>query len=226
MTSCCVGSAGFLPCFRPPRITVFPLALTALTSAAASPLPPRLRPERWAVKARTASFCTERSGYNEGGANDQGLAFYLPNGTWLQPPGFVHKIVHDTWLPHALAVTLGGAPTNLSVSARTRAHLPALIRERVRAWWFTGSYHLIGALLAFLRKWRRKQEAKPWTEPQAQIAEDRSLLRLLATNNASAAVCASNAAAHEGGRQLVSIASVERTPSALSFAVSFAFYVI
>lgn len=44
------------------------------------------------IKARTASFCTERSGWDEGGANDQGLAFYLPNGSWIQPPGFVHAM--------------------------------------------------------------------------------------------------------------------------------------
>jgi alpha-L-arabinofuranosidase len=91
------------------------------------------------IKARTASFCTERSGYNEGGANDQGLAFYLPNGTWLQPPGYVHKMIHDTWLPLALAVAVDGSDT-LSISA--------------------------------------------------QIAEDRSRLRLLATNNQSTAVTA------------------------------------
>ena len=33
---------------------------------------------------RTASFCVERSGYNEGAANDQGITFFLPNMTWMQ----------------------------------------------------------------------------------------------------------------------------------------------
>lgn len=37
------------------------------------------------LKARAGSFCMERSGYNEGGLNDQGISFFLPNMTW-----FVH----------------------------------------------------------------------------------------------------------------------------------------
>ena len=73
--------------------------------------------ERGRIKARTASFCTERSGYFDGRGNDQGLAFYLPNGTWLQPPGYVHKMVHDTWLPGALEVAVTGSST-LSVSSQ------------------------------------------------------------------------------------------------------------
>ena len=41
--------------------------------------------------ARTASFCTERSGHYD--AYDQGISFFLPNGTtWLQPPGHVHAL--------------------------------------------------------------------------------------------------------------------------------------
>ena len=36
---------------------------------------------------RTASFCTERSGHFD--AFDQGISFFLPNMTWLQPPGYV-----------------------------------------------------------------------------------------------------------------------------------------
>ena len=73
------------------------------------------------IKARTASFCTERSGWDEGGANDQGLAFYLPNGTWLQPPGMVHKMFSQDWLPGALAVSQSGGATALSVSAQLAA---------------------------------------------------------------------------------------------------------
>ena len=69
------------------------------------------------IKLRTASFCTERSGYSEGGANDQGLSFYLPNMSWIQPPGYVHKMVHNTWLPKAVAVSVSDACT-LSVSAQ------------------------------------------------------------------------------------------------------------
>ena len=56
------------------------------------------------VHGRAASFCLERSGYNEGGLNDQGLIFFLPNATWLQPPGLVHKMYWDTWQPNGVAV--------------------------------------------------------------------------------------------------------------------------
>merc|ERR1712188_158259 len=65
------------------------------------------------IKARTASFCTERSGHYD--AFDQGLTFFLPNGSWIQPPGYVHKMIHDSWLPQALAANTTG---RLSVSAQ------------------------------------------------------------------------------------------------------------
>ena len=55
---------------------------------------------------RAASFCLERSGYNEGGLNDQGIAFFLPNMSWLQPPGWVHAVVADTYQPINLDFTL------------------------------------------------------------------------------------------------------------------------
>lgn len=54
------------------------------------------------IKVRTASFCTERSGHYD--AFDQGITFFLPNGSWIQPPGYVHKMIYDTWLPDAVAV--------------------------------------------------------------------------------------------------------------------------
>ena len=62
------------------------------------------------LKFRTASFCNERSGHFD--AFDQGISFFLPNMTWIQPPGYVHKMFHETWQPHGLAVniTAGGEP--------------------------------------------------------------------------------------------------------------------
>eukprot|EP00927_Polykrikos_kofoidii_P055382 TRINITY_DN49653_c0_g1_i1.p1 TRINITY_DN49653_c0_g1~~TRINITY_DN49653_c0_g1_i1.p1 ORF type:complete len:705 (-),score=59.15 TRINITY_DN49653_c0_g1_i1:16-2130(-) len=60
------------------------------------------------LTARAGSFCFERSGYNEGGWNDQGFVFYLPNMTWLQPPGHVHSMLHKMWQPRGLKVTLEG----------------------------------------------------------------------------------------------------------------------
>ena len=44
---------------------------------------------------RTASFCTERSGHFD--SFDQGISFFLPNMTWLQPPGYVHKMLQASW---------------------------------------------------------------------------------------------------------------------------------
>merc|ERR1711920_1127018 len=53
---------------------------------------------------RTASFCTERSGHFD--AFDQGISFFLPNMSWLQPPGYVHKMIADTWGSRGLKVAL------------------------------------------------------------------------------------------------------------------------
>ena len=71
---------------------------------------------------RTGSFCLERSGYNEGGLNDQGMIFFLPNMTWLQPPAHVHHMVTSTWQPWALNVSMAGSGcSGLSVSAQSSA---------------------------------------------------------------------------------------------------------
>lgn len=70
--------------------------------------------------ARTASFCSERSGNFDG--FDQGISFFLPNMTWIQPPGYVHQIISNTWAPQALFVTLNGAPQSaVAASAQKSA---------------------------------------------------------------------------------------------------------
>ena len=83
------------------------------------------------VLGRTASFCTERSGHFD--AFDQGISFFLPSApparvlllcpalgapdaervrglstdaSWLQPPGHVHAMVHESWQPSALNVSV------------------------------------------------------------------------------------------------------------------------
>lgn len=56
------------------------------------------------VAGRAKSFCFQHASYNEGGANQQGMIFSLPNGTWLQPAAYVHKMIIDTWLPHGIPV--------------------------------------------------------------------------------------------------------------------------
>ena len=60
------------------------------------------------LKGRTASFCTERSGqlYSDW---DQGIAFFSADQWWLQPPGWVHKMINDAWQPliATTALTVG-----------------------------------------------------------------------------------------------------------------------
>merc|ERR1712166_720794 len=41
-----------------------------------------------------------------------------PNQTWIQPPGYVHQMIHQTWLPFALKVdAVGGSAPNATLSA-------------------------------------------------------------------------------------------------------------
>jgi len=61
-----------------------------------SPVEPRLR-------GRAASFCMERSGHYDN--FDQGITFFLPNMTWIQPPGYVHSMITQTWADQGLGVT-------------------------------------------------------------------------------------------------------------------------
>jgi len=61
------------------------------------------------AKYRSASFCMESA--SDYDAFDQGLAFFLPNMTWLQPPGYVHQMISQTWEFNALPVTVDPEPT-------------------------------------------------------------------------------------------------------------------
>ena len=59
------------------------------------------------IKFRTASFCTgDATSFDY---FDQGISFFLPNMTWLQPPGHVHSMISSTWQPHALNFTVQSA---------------------------------------------------------------------------------------------------------------------
>ena len=72
------------------------------------------------ILGRTASFCTERSGHFD--AFDQGISFFLPNASWLQPPGHVHAMIHSSWQPSALNVTVktdGPPPTWTEVKGKS-----------------------------------------------------------------------------------------------------------
>jgi alpha-L-arabinofuranosidase len=37
---------------------------------------------------------------------DQAISMFLPNATWLQPPGIVHSMIDSTWQPNALQVDM------------------------------------------------------------------------------------------------------------------------
>uniref|UniRef100_A0A7S3BW04 Alpha-L-arabinofuranosidase 1 catalytic domain-containing protein n=1 Tax=Haptolina ericina TaxID=156174 RepID=A0A7S3BW04_9EUKA len=68
---------------------------------------------------RAASFCMGSA--NDFDRWDQGISFFLPNGTWLQPPGYVHQLIASTWQPFALPVEVTGGSTT-SVSAQQAAN--------------------------------------------------------------------------------------------------------
>ena len=67
--------------------------------------------------ARTASFCSERNGHDDGSQWHQGLSFFLPNMTWLGPAGQFHAMLKNTWAPGQLAVS-GNQGSPVSVSAQ------------------------------------------------------------------------------------------------------------
>jgi len=46
----------------------------------------------------------ERSGHYDN--FDQGIAFFLPNMTWIQPPGYVHQMISQTWADQALSTSV------------------------------------------------------------------------------------------------------------------------
>ena len=72
---------------------------------------------------RAGSFCVERSGYQEGGLNDQGISFYLPNMTWLQPPGYVHSMISKAWFSKAASSAVSGCDVDCGATQCTAAHV-------------------------------------------------------------------------------------------------------
>lgn len=79
--------------------------------------------------ARTASFCTERSGHYD--AFDQGISFFLPNATWLQPPGHVHALFSRFTGPGALAAA--SSQPHLTASAQLSADGATLFVQLVNS---------------------------------------------------------------------------------------------
>jgi len=60
--------------------------------------------------ARTASFCHGRAGHFD--MFDQAISFFLPNMTWLQPPGHVHAMITSSWQPQVVnsSISVSGLP--------------------------------------------------------------------------------------------------------------------
>ena len=54
--------------------------------------------------ARTASFCHGRAGHFD--MFDQAISYFMPNMTWLQPPGYVHAMITATWQPDVVSATV------------------------------------------------------------------------------------------------------------------------
>eukprot|EP01050_Picozoa_sp_SAG11_P006240 SAG11_NODE_477_length_9118_cov_3.513582_2_plen_361_part_00 len=90
--------------------------------------------EQWCTRLhfRAESFCTGRSGHFD--EFDQATSFYLPNMTWLQPPGFVHQMIADTWSTHGLKVTVNGtAQTGVNANNATDGLLGTVFASAQRS---------------------------------------------------------------------------------------------
>ena len=84
--------------------------------------------------ARTASFCIQRSGQMRD-QWDQGLSFFLPNMTWLQPPGVVHALFSQFWTPRALSVATTGGNNFITAAAQVAADRSYVVVELANAEW-------------------------------------------------------------------------------------------
>eukprot|EP01050_Picozoa_sp_SAG11_P015267 SAG11_NODE_1960_length_3998_cov_3.835599_4_plen_326_part_00 len=60
------------------------------------------------IHMRCASFYMGQGDNSDKAGFMQSIAEFLPNGTFLQPPGHVHAMVAKTWQPNGLATTLSG----------------------------------------------------------------------------------------------------------------------
>ena len=69
-------------------------------------------PSKSRLHFRAASFCM--GGASDWDAWDQGISFFLPNATWLQPPGYIHQMIHNTWQPNALQFDPANATATFS----------------------------------------------------------------------------------------------------------------
>jgi len=84
--------------------------------------------------ARTASFCIQRSGQMRD-IWDQGLSFFLPNATWLQPPGVVHALFSKYWTPNGLQVGASGGNGYVSAAAQIASDRSYVVVELANSEW-------------------------------------------------------------------------------------------
>ena len=66
---------------------------------------------------------------------DQGLSFFLPNMTWMQPPGVVHSLFSKYWTPNALRVAVAGGNNFVTAAAQVASDKSYVVVEMVNAEW-------------------------------------------------------------------------------------------
>ena len=81
--------------------------------------------------ARTASFCTGSS--NNFDSWDQSLSMFLPNMTWLQPPGHVHAMITATWAQATLASAVSAGGSQAPFAAQRTADGKTLVLRVVNS---------------------------------------------------------------------------------------------
>jgi hypothetical protein len=83
---------------------------------------------------RMTSFVTMRSGHFEHGPYFQGISYFLPNMSWIQPPGYVHQMITQTWAENVVPSSLSnGAPNTLTASAQVSADNSRLVIQLTNA---------------------------------------------------------------------------------------------
>eukprot|EP00047_Mylnosiga_fluctuans_P024921 m.176110 g.176110 ORF g.176110 m.176110 type:complete len:817 (+) comp9956_c0_seq3:6-2456(+) len=78
--------------------------------------------------ARTASFCTGSGSQFD--SWNQGIAFFLQNMTWFQPPGYVHQMITSTWAEKSVQATFA-SPDTIPLAAQLTADGKSLVIRAV-----------------------------------------------------------------------------------------------
>ncbi len=73
--------------------------------------------EQLGLPVATSANCLQPDGHNDNGW-DQGLLFLNPSQVWLQPPGYVTRMLARHYLPDRVFADLHGADDTLDVSAK------------------------------------------------------------------------------------------------------------